>query len=210
MPDPEEVIDFLKNNPSFFEEHEDLFLDMAACNGQSPAYFYERKIRVLREREKQQQARIDMIVDGARNNQQLESELLQMAIGLLSDGRNHRSVNQVSTLVRHQFNVEEVVIFREPDDCRPPDPQYDVLKQRVLHRSSVCDDRVSTKLLVSLFGDGGEAVQSCAFVPLVFESEITGIMVLGSNGAERFAPGAGVLFLDRLGQLVAGYLQGRP
>ena len=210
MPDPEEVIDFLKNNPSFFEENEDLLLDMTISDGQDLACFYERKIQVLRDREKQQQAKIDMIVDGARSNQQLESELLQMAICLLSDHQNSRSVDQASILVRSQFNVEAVVIFREPDDGGSPDPQYEALRQRVLHMSSVCDDRISTKLRVSLFGADGEAIQSCAFVPLAFEGEITGVMVLGSNRAEKFAPGAGVLFLDRLGQLIAGFLHGRP
>ena len=66
-----------------------------------------------------------------------------------------------------------------------------------------------SSLLEAIFTDDAGDIQSCAFVPLVYQSQMTGIMILGSHSKDRFEPGSGVLYLDRLGQLVAGYLRGR-
>ena len=209
----QEVIDYLKQHPSFFEENQALLRDLDFGDGDDKkvgaAPFYQRQHKVWKDRENQQQTKIDLIVDSAKNNQRLESDLLEMAIGLLSSRQNRKdAVKTVIALMRRQFNVNDVAILLKREQGACGHPKYDDARQRVAHQSSVCDDRVSSDLLEALFHDNFKAIKSCAFVPLIFSDEIQGVMVLGSTSNARFQPGIGVMFLDRLGLLVGGYFQG--
>jgi uncharacterized protein YigA (DUF484 family) len=49
-------------------------------------------------------------------------------------------------------------------------------------------------------------VRSVALVPLRREAEVFGVLVLGSEEAERFYPQMGTLYLSRIGDLVASAL----
>ena len=208
MSKAQDVIEFLKSNPRFLLENEDLIADLDTAEEQSGNVFYERQLKVLRERENQQKARLELIVDGARDNQKLESDLTEVAIRLLShDSSNELPAAMVVALVKRQFNIKGAVVLLNSDGDRHA--KYDEVRQRVMHKSSICDDRVSSQLMQGLFEEEYEAIKSCAFVPLTFDDQLIGVMILGSNSAERFQPGVGVMFLDRLGQLVAAYIKGR-
>ena len=204
----QQVIDYLKQHPSFFKEHAALLCNLD-ISGDKGTPFHERQIKALQERENQQQTSIDFIVDNAKNNQRLESDLLAVAIHLLGKQDGNDSVETISALIKRQFNVHDVIVLLDNphDACRHA--KYDDVRQRVAHHSSICDDRVASNLLVALFSQNFKTIKSCAFVPLVFADEINGIMVLGSSSATRFQAGIGVVFLDRLGRLIGGYLQGR-
>ena len=209
MPKSQEIIDYLKQHPSFFKENEELlaYLDFGAEKGSTP--FYERQLQVLKERETRQKSQIDLIVDSARNNQKLETDLLEMAVRLLSNGKNGSDpAGVIVETVKNLFNVSEVIILLENLDDDSRSQVFDQVKQRVIHKSSICDDRISSNLLEALFQQESNTIKSCAFVPMMYSNEIIGIMVLGAATEERFQPGIGVLYLDRLGLLVGSYLQG--
>lgn len=207
MTKTQEVINYLKQHPSFFKENEELLRHLDIGDGNATP-FHERQIKALQARENQQQTRFDFIVDSAKNNQRLESDLLEMAIRLLSSKHDGKDATEtVSALVKRQFNVHDVVVLLDdPSDCRHA--RYDDVQQRVVHHSSICDDRVSSNLLEALFNESFQIIKSCAFVPIIFADEFIGVMVLGSSSEVRFQPGIGVIFLDRLGRLLGGYFQG--
>ncbi len=210
MPKPEEVVDYLRANPDFFGQREDLLVELGLGDAGGSALFYERQLQVLRDRLTHHQAKIEFIVDGVRNNQKLESDFLQVAISLLAHrGYNDSPVETVNQLMKRQFDIEESVIILKPGTADPEPPRYEAVRQRVAHTGSVCDDRLSSALRESIFGAGEQSVQSCAFIPLPFEDELLGVMTLGSHSRIRFQPDIGVMFLDRLGLLIGGYLHGR-
>ncbi len=210
MPSTQEIIDYLRANPSFFERHEDLLAELSLGDANSITPFYERQLQVLKDRIKHHQATIDFIVDSVKNNQKLESDFLQMAVGLLVQEQNGDSpVQTVDRLMKRQFDVGEIVIMLKSDETDSGQLRYDAVCQRVMHKGSVCDDRLSSDLRESIFGKGNDSVQSCAFIPLLFEDELLGVMALGSHSRARFQPDVGVMFLDRLGLLIGGYIHGR-
>ncbi len=210
MPSAQEIIDYLRANPSFFERHEDLLAELRLGDASSITPFYERQLQVLKDRIKHHQATIDFIVDSVKNNQKLESDFLQMAVGLLVQEQNGGSpVQTVDRLMKRQFDVGDIVIMLKSDETDSGQPRYDAVCQRVMHKGSVCDDRLSSDLRESIFGQGNDSVQSCAFIPLLFENELLGVMALGSHSRTRFQPDVGVMFLDRLGLLIGGFIHGR-
>ncbi len=205
---PQQVIDYLKQHPSFFKENVALLCHIDIDGEKESTPFHERQIATLKGRESQQQTTIDFIIDSAKNNQRLENGLLEMAIHLLGNKTNKKSaIEIVSTLIEQQFKVHEAVILLDnQQDNRHA--RYDDVRQRVIHHGSICDDRVSSELRTALFVHSAKTIKSCAFVPLVFANQIKGVMILGSRSKTRFQAGIGVMFLDRLGLLVGGYFQG--
>ena len=208
---PEQVSSFLKQNPSFLQQHPDLFEALESDTNLPP--FHQRQLEVLRERHSAEQAKYEMVVDSARNNQALEHTLHLFAQRLLADHSNDRAnrMAELETAINQQFDLEQNRIFIAAD-CEAQNSDgnldYSLIAPRVAHGGSICDDRVSGEQKQRMFGDDN-AIQSCAFVPLPgSDDSIMGVMVLGSNDDERFQPGMGAIYLDRIGELIAAFLRG--
>jgi hypothetical protein len=210
MPTPEEVISYLEQHPDFLEKHETLLSQLVHGDTSASSPFTARQIQVLKERERRQNAKIDLIVDSARSNQKLEGELLEMAVYLLQEGQQAEDPSQaVTNMLVRQFNIRDAAVLIDSGDIETRHGKYDEVRQRVAHRGSVCDDRLPSSLLETLFGENSPEIKSCAFVPIQARGELTGILALASTERERFQPGMGVLFLDRIGCLIGAYLRGR-
>ena len=223
-----EVAEYLKQNPEFFAEHQDVLAglslprlpdlpappDTASADEPVHARMQARQRQTQRERRDQQQESLDALVDTVRDNENLAFDLHQVAVALLNPGPDpdlgldpaHPAT--AGLLVKSRFAIEHVAVFlaaeRETFSGRV---DYALLSRRVAHLGSVCDDRLSSKLGIALFADA--AIASCAFVPLAHRGELYGVMVLGSADSRRFRIDLGVLILDRLGELIGAYLAGR-
>ena len=210
MPNAREVAAYLKKNPEFFAKRRDLLAAMKLPEDADAAPFHARQVQALRDREAEQQARFDSMLDTARNNQDLELGLHEIAVTLMSQTDIDPSDPAAPAVaVKARFDIDEVAIFlasRSPDSI--PRVDYPLLCRRVEHLGSVCDDRVSRKLSATLFPRTA-AITSCAFIPLTRARKLGGVMVLGAADPRRFQPGMGVVILDRLGQLLSAYLAGR-
>ena len=206
------VIAFLRENPSFFDEHAKALKDLGIKPPADALRFKERELKALKERESQQQARLDIILDSARANLQLEQGLNKFAAQLIEDGSLEKphSHARFCDLVGKEFSVDAISFVTNKNHQEVyPDVEYETLCQRVSHLGSVCDDRLASSLVAGLFASqklAGE-IRSCAFLPLVNESSLWGVMVMGSADEKKFQPGFGVIFLDRLAQLASAYFR---
>lgn len=200
----EDVAAYLKQNPDFFMEHQEVLAELEVAAEQQP--FHQRQLEVLRQRHSAEQAKYEMVVDSARNNQALEQTLHEFAQQLLGSGDKEKST--AITVTKKMFQLEWAKIFK-PDEPEEQGVDVESLTKRVSHGSSICDDRVSTELLGQMFGDDHD-VNSCAFIPLQITDQdrvqCIGVMVLGAADATRFQPGMGPIYLDRMGDLIAAFL----
>ncbi len=198
----EDVAAYLKRNPGFFSENREVLADLTLHHANP---FHQRQLEVLRERHSREKARYDMVVESARQNQALEQSLHEFSCILLSESSWAAAVLEEE--VGSCFNLEGVRFCLERDG-RMPDSDFERLRDRVRHGGSVCDDRVSSALLAGLFGEGS-TVSSCAFIPLS-SSSVIGVLILGSADGGRFQPGMGVIYLDRIGELLSAILSRPP
>lgn len=205
-----EVADYLKSQPRFFVRHADLLANLEVPLQAGEAPFHERQVQVLRDRDVRQQARLALMVDTVRSNQNLAHELHRIAIKLLvAEAREVASLSALAALVKERFELEAAAIFLSSQQQELlPQVDYSLLCQRVAHLSSVCDDRVSSQLMTALFPQAS-ALASGAFVPLVHRQDLRGVLVLGSADERRFRPDMGVLLIDRLGQLLGAHIAAR-
>lgn len=216
MPNPKEIADYLESHPDFFVERGELLAAMRLPEAFATP-FHERQAQALRDR----QARLDRMLDTVKTNQHLEQELHRLAVELLEAGVAADATVAVAApaaLVKTRFDLSGAAIFLDSQrDAFDPAVDYASLCHRVEHLGSVCDDRVSSKLSAALFPADESAaaesavIASCAFVPLAHgePGKLRGVLALGDADRARFQPGMGVLILDRLGQLVSAYLDGR-
>jgi len=202
---PEDIAAYLEKNPAFFDQHQELLANLQLSNGEAP--FHQRQVEVLRDRHTTEQAKYELVLNSARENQSLEQQLHALAQLLLA--HSVHSVYLASQAIEAHFDLPYVTILQSSDIGRSAeeDEQFELLIQRVMHGNSICDDRVSSTLLEWIFHDS--AIASCAFVPLL-SHEQKGVLVLGDTNKERFQPGMGSVYLDRIGELVSAYLEGCP
>lgn len=205
---PEDVAAYLKSNPAFFDTHGELFAGGSQIP--TPTPFHERQLKVLRQRHQAQVAKYDQVVDSARNNQNLEQSLHELTLALLCAATQDAETG--CAILCDQFHLDgaRVVSAQHFRQSKALANVLESLQNRVAHGSSTCDDRVSKELLGTLFGDQ-QQIGSCAFVPLNFTNPLSsddqeGVLVLGTEDVERFQPGMGSIYLDRVGQLMAAFL----
>ena len=208
MANQNDVIAYLRDNPEFFKENEQLLADLVLPNSSGDAPFAERQIQVLRERDDWQKARMAFIVDSAMANQKLENDLLSLSITLLADDGTLAGSHRISGALCKLFDVAEAIVLTADDDLGIDADAREQLHQRVGHLESVCDDRVSSSLRQALFGENHDCIRSCAFVPVVFEGDLDGVLVFGSQAEERFQPDMAVDYLDRIGRLIGAWRRG--
>ena len=207
MTDKDEIARFLRDNPGFFEEFPDLLERVAQENDNGGSPFIERQLDVLKDREVQQQKRIDMIIDSVRSNQKLEQDLIVFTSALLGMAREVNDARgALLAQVQKQFSVRSSVLVLVGDE--PVHPYYQELRQRVGHGGSICDDRISSGLLQGVFADEADTIGSCAFIPVKSGSDVVGVIILGSTDGDRFRPDMGVGFLDNLGVVISSFLHG--
>jgi len=208
MPKRQEIVDYLKAHPDFFEAHQELLAEMKLDGEKGATPFYERQIQVLKERAHQHRAKLDFIVNSAQANQYLELALHRLARGLIRQNHDTSpSYDSLIAAIKTEFDVDKIVVLRQRDPAAmPTKTDYDSIRQRVAHRGSVCDDRLSSSFINTLFAEDQQKIKSCAFIPLTHSDELRGVMILGSANQNRFQPDFGVMFLDRLGELSSAYL----
>ena len=175
MTDKDQVLEFLRGNPDFFSEFPELLQQMSADNAAEASPFIERQLKVLKDRETQQQQRIDLIIDSVRDIQKLEKDLIQFACALLGQAPVLADPRRcVLALLEQQFSIPVAVLALARDvpahDC------FEDLAQRVGHGGSACDDRLGSSVLKALFGEKSETIGSCAFVPISADSSVKGIL----------------------------------
>ncbi len=208
MTTTEDVLRFLKKNPNFFSSNADELakLNIAGSNGADP--FAARQLAVLRQRQREQTAKLNLIVDGAKHNLKREDDFLEFAVRLVGERKiGIEAQKMASTLLIKQFNVKASVFVMDEENRENRHQNFHEIRQRVAHKSSVCDDRVAQTLLKNIFRDEAADINSMAFIPLMFDDNVQGVLILGSTSEDRFAPGVGVNFLDKLGLLVGSYIQ---
>lgn len=208
--DPQDVYDFLEQNPGFIARNWKLFADFVPSGEEQGNVFLRKQIETLSERQEEQSKTIQHILEVTRNLEQMQDMLAGFSNTLLDRGHpSNDPIGFVVELLGEEFDIERVVVFEESAANTGKSEFYDEIRQRVAHRSSICDDRISKSLLERIFGKEEKSIRSCAFVPILYGEVITGVMVFGSADAKRFHPELGVLYLNRIGRLIGSYLNGK-
>lgn len=216
--DPQQVIDYLQQNPDFFLENEALLAGLHIPHESGVAVsLVERQIQLLRHRVTQYENRLRDMIESGHKNQRLQESLHRLSINLfmtdslddviavLNDElRNHLDIDHVSVRVlsdnlNHVNSQPERYLNRKDDKLVQ-------LFQKVIQEKRIQCGRVTEEQLATVFSADADAIQSAVIVPLA-NAETFGLITMGSSDPQRFHPGMAVDYLARMGELISAAIR---
>jgi uncharacterized protein YigA (DUF484 family) len=207
------VVDYLKQNPTFLIQNDELLEVLEVQQGVTGATsLLERQISVLRGKNKHLEDQLDNLIVAARSNEQIMKRLQHLTLELLRADDLDMLLSTCQDVLRGDFN-SDFVSFRlfqdKPNDSNMPGLHY-VKSNHTMMRAfdelfkdlkPVCG-ACPEEQLNFLFRENGSRIKSVALIPLQCNHSI-GLLALGSVDSDRFHKGMGTVFISHLGELIA-------
>lgn len=198
------ITEYLLQNPEFLERHPELLAELQIPHPCGAAVsLLEHQIRILRDRGRTLRARLDQLLEVARENDRLADRVHRLTLELMDAQTVDSVVFCLKDELRSNFQCDAVAVrlFGEgepaQDWVRPNAPELRTFSGLLQDPRPVCG-RLAREQLAFLFGDSATAIGSAALVPLA-DGQVLGLLAIGSYRADRFHPGIGTVFLRQLG-----------
>jgi len=204
---PEQVLQFLRENPTFFLSHEDLLADMFLPHVSGNAVsLVERQVSVLRERNMEMRHRLTRLLENARDNDRLFDKTRRLVLQLL-DANTVESINDTlhDSLV-NDFGVgfAQLTLF---GDRRKPGVRVVTTQQAareigsILKNSRAVCGALRPEEFEFLFPDHYRHVGSAAVVPLNDGSSL-GVLAIGNRDPNYYRSSMRTLFLSYVAEVL--------
>ena len=217
----EDVAEYLRSHPDFFERHSDLLMGLKLAHqpGSAAVSLVERQVAMLRQRNSELERQLKDLVAVAKDNHALVEKIHQLAVTLMEPRSGAERMEILETSLREDFLAERavLVLFNAPPDASLADDGF----VKVVDRDDVGLKPFASFLKSSrprcgllrgrqksfAFEDNASEINSAALIPLGEDTDL-GFIVIGSRDPDYFHPGKGMDFLSRLGELVTVALTG--
>lgn len=209
----ESVAHYLKDHPEFFERYRELFASLTLPHPDhgSAISLVERQLQALRSRDTETQRHLRELVDIARENDLLGERLHHFAVAMIDAAALEDVLGTAHDLLRQEFRLDAVAVLLQTDEVdvhnvraefvRADDPHFAALWRRCLGKRAVCGVKLDADSMAYLFSGRVADIQSVALIPMK-DASTNGLLCLGSRDARRFHPEMGVVYLQRLGELL--------
>lgn len=204
----EQVAEFLRVNPEFFENNPDLLaeIEIPHIRGEGTTSLIEHQVKVLREQNEILKDQLKTFAVLAIENEDIWVRFKDLAIMLLNHSSPSSLKTDIENWLKRQFNLCGVMInLDKPSKTLKKFKQNDAYKIVVDDAQIHCHSHQSDELLATLFGSEDAAkVNSCALIPLKNASgDSEALLALGSENTERFTSSQSTAYLDCLSQLIS-------
>ncbi|MDZ4200680.1 MAG: DUF484 family protein [Gallionella sp.] len=199
----EEVAQYLHDNPEFFEEHIDLLIQITLPHphGGRTVSLGERQLVALREKNKELEKKLHELLEFAKENDALQHKVHEFATSLFSARDIPTLQEMVPHLLREIFAVPHTALHL----WQIAPPSVEVLSFTDAQAQPVCLHQAAHDT-AAWFGEAGKQLHSFAYLPLHAGSESIGLLVMASEDKQRFYPGMGTMFLQRIADAVSSAL----
>ena len=204
----EEVAQYLREHPQFFDEYADMLADIFVPHphGGRAIPISERQIVTLRDRNHVLQDKLRELIKFGEENDVIGEKMHRLAVVLLTFTRLENLLHGLYFNLREDFAVPHAALRlwnvpsagTELPESAPVSADVHAIAESLLH--PYCGPHVVDEIK-QWFGEDAVRLRSFAMVPLRAEQTI-GLLVLGSEDLQRFYPEMGTLYLKRLGDLV--------
>lgn len=211
----DDVARYLRDHPDFLSEHGELFSELTVPHpqhGGQAISLAERQLHALRDKIRQLEIKLAELIRFGEENDEISEKVHRFAVLLLEahgyDGVRHAlfSSMQEDFAVPHvALRIWNSVLARGEDDFVAVDDSVRLFAGD-LHRP-YCGAPNNIEIL-SWFGEAGPHIRSVALMPLRRQTQVIGLLALGSEEPERFYPEMGTLYLGRIAELSAAALLG--
>ena len=218
----EEVAQYLQDNPQFFEKHVDTLtqIKLPHPHGGRTISLSERQLIALREKNKELEKKLREMMTFAQENEELQQKVHEFVITLF----HARDLAGLQEMIPHLLRD----IFAVPHTAlriwQFSPPSAEILLFANAQAQPVCLHRAAHDT-AAWFGERAAQLHSYAYLPLHEANasavrrpatsplhglnaggKTIGMLVLASEEKQRFYPGMGTVFLQRIAEAVSGAL----
>ena len=197
---PEDVEQFLRENPDFFQNRPAL---LAALNlphgGEGAVSLVERQVAILRERNITSRQKLVELSEIGRENDRLLKAARQTILALLNAVDRCHAALIWSEQASGTFGAEMGTLIWF--DNAPQDEGAATVARQLIQAAGTFSGPVTAKDMEALFGRGankGSVAVSC----IRKGEEIIGALTVGASDTERYGPKDGTLFLDYIAEVI--------
>lgn len=200
----DQVAEWLHRHPDFFVHHPDLLAILQLPHDTGATSLLEYQLKRLREDNDSLREKLQQLVGIAGENERLLQRLHDLTLELMATDDLEAMVVLLSERLENDFQIESVRLLlidtgNGGDHIRPlPAPVPDWIGAMLDNGRPHCGRLTRAKAELVFGGDTG-AITSAAIVPVAD----LGMLAIGSRDGEKFFPGMGTLFLERLAATLA-------
>jgi uncharacterized protein YigA (DUF484 family) len=212
----QDVASYLKANPEFFIEQEDLLADLSLPHESGKAIsLLERQVTILRDRGVDARQKLNNLLENARNNDQLFDTTRNLVLALLrakditeiadvaqDQLSNHTNIDSCEVILvdRKGLKVAESVRTESKDILKK---QFaDVFRLKRTHCGAISEEQTQY-----LFPVQGNSINSTALCPVISNGEVLALIAFGNQADNYFNVNLDTLFLDFIGHVVGAVLE---
>ena len=211
--DSEDVADYLRTHPEFFENHAELLAEMQIPHPHagSAIPISERQIAALRDKNHLLQEKLSQLIRFGEENDAIADKMHCLAVSLIKFKGLSDLVHGLNFSLRESFSVPHTVLrlwdtaSEDPGlkEFSPTTTDIHVMAENLAH--PYCGSYILDEIR-DWFREDGTRLRSFAMVSLRAEGTI-GVLVMGSEDSQRFYPEMGTVYLTRLGELLSASLR---
>lgn len=212
---PNDVAQYLKAHPEFFEQYADLLADIFIPHphGGHAISITERQILTLREKGRLLESKLAELLQFGEENDAIGEKVHRLGTALIDAANRDQALERFAYNLTEDFAVPHVAVRVWGVDAGASErseylPVSDAVKELTVNLNEpYCGPHVAEEVQ-GWFGEAADKLRSFAQVRLT-AGDAAGLLVLASEDAQRFYPEMGTLYLKRIGELLSAALQ-RP
>lgn len=206
--DANDVAQYLKHNPQFFDDHAELFAGISVPHPHADRAIpiAERQIITLRERITALEARMRELIRYGGENDTIGQKLHRSTLALFGATDLATTLGILYQTLHEDFGVRKVAArLWASEEPRREKPEYAPTSRELRDYANelgapYCGEAAPYD--AQSWFEPANGARSYAFVPLR-TSHTFGLLGLASDDPQRFAAGIGTLYLTRLGELAS-------
>lgn len=206
----EQVAEFLKQNPGFFENHVEVLtnLQIPHPHGGRAVSIGERQLLALREKAKLLEDKLHELIQFGEENDAAGEKVHRLACRLIESTSLDAALDTLYLDLLDHFAVPHVAVrLWSVAEANPETREYSPVAPEIREFAEKMSAPYCGHHPVydsqSWFGEAAAHVKSFAMAPLVRDGTTFGAIALGSEDPKRFYPEMGTLYLARIGELVS-------
>jgi uncharacterized protein YigA (DUF484 family) len=210
---PEEIAEYLKNNPGFFEQYADLMAQIFVPHphGGRAVSLAERQMLTLREKNRTTESKLAELIAFGEENDQISEKVHRLAVALIAAETFQAVIHLLNFHLRDDFSVPHVALrlWDKPEGIEGLPEFAAVSEELQVFAETLARPYCGSTAgfgTASWFGEHAAHIRSQALIALRNGGGTIGLIALGSEDMQRFYTEMGTLYLERLGEMVSAAL----
>jgi len=206
----DQVAEFLRQNPGFFENHVDILMNLQVPHphGGRAVSISERQLIAVREKAKLLEDKLRELIQFGEENDALGEKVHRLACRLLDAPSLDATLDTLYLDFLDHFAVPHVAVrlwnvAEENPDTKEFAPVAAEMREFVERMTAPYCGHHAVYESQSWFGEAAPHVKSFALIALANDGVPFGVVALASEDPKRFYPEMGTLYLQRIGELVS-------